>query len=59
MVLFEEIDKNIQFNSLFLRVHETSVSVLVRQVVFLYLRTEKSCSSKAVSSLRFNCFRDT
>ena len=37
MVLFEEIDKNIQFNSLFLGIRETSVSVLVRQMrLFLH-----------------------
>ena len=35
MVLFEEIDKNTQFNSLFLGIRETSVSVRVIQVVFL------------------------
>ena len=58
MLLFEEIDKNIQFNSMFLEIHETFVSVRVRQVAFFYLRTEKSSSSEAMSSLRFNCFRD-
>ena len=33
--LFEEIDKNIQFNTLFLGIHETFISVRVRQVTFL------------------------
>ena len=42
MLLFEEIDKNIQFNSLFLGIRETFISVHVRQVTFFYLRTEKS-----------------
>ena len=32
MLLFEEIDKNIQFDSLFLGFRETFVSVRVRQV---------------------------
>ena len=58
MLLFEEIDKNIQFNSMFLEIHETFVSVRVRQVAFFYLRTEKGCLSVAVTSLRFNYFRD-
>ena len=58
MLLFEEIDKNFQFNSMFLEIHETFVSVRVRQVAFFYLRTEKSCLSVAVTSLRFNYFRD-
>ena len=57
MLLFEEIDKNIQFSSLFLGIRKTFISVCVRQVAF-FLRTEKSCSSEAVSSLRFNCFRN-
>ena len=34
MLLFEEIDKNIQLNSLFLGIRETFVSVRVRQVAF-------------------------
>ena len=34
MLLFEEIDKNIQFNSLFLGIRETFISVHVRQVTF-------------------------
>ena len=34
MLLFEEIDKNIQFNSLFLGIRETFISVRVRQVTF-------------------------
>ena len=58
MLLFEEIDKNFQFNSLFLGIRETFVSARMRQVAFFYLRTEKSSSSEAMSSLRFNCFRD-
>ena len=35
MLLFGEIDKNIQFNSLFLGIRETFISVRVRQVAFL------------------------
>ena len=35
MFLFEEIDKNIQFDSLFLAIRETFISVRVRQVAFL------------------------
>ena len=38
MLLFEEIDKNIQFDSLFLGILETFISVRVRQVLF-YLKT--------------------
>ena len=34
MLLFEEIDKNIQFNSLFLGIREILISVRVRQVTF-------------------------
>ena len=34
MLLIEEIDKSIQFNSLFLGIRETFVSVRVRQVAF-------------------------
>ena len=34
MLLFEEIDKNIQFNSLLLEIRETFASVRVRQVGF-------------------------
>ena len=34
MLLFEEIDNNIQFNSMFLEIRETFVSVRVRQVAF-------------------------
>ena len=34
MLLFEEIDKNIQFNSLFLGIRETFISVRVREVTF-------------------------
>ena len=34
MLLFEKIDKNIQFNSLFLGIRETFNSVRVRQVTF-------------------------
>ena len=33
--LSEEIDKNIQFNTLFLGIHETFISARVRQVTFL------------------------
>ena len=37
MFLFEEIAKNIQFNSLFLGIRETLIiSVHVRQVAFLF-----------------------
>ena len=37
MFLFEEIAKNIQFNSLFLGIRETfNISVRVRQVAFLF-----------------------
>ena len=32
MLLFDEIDKNIQFNSLFLGICETFISVRMRQV---------------------------
>ena len=56
MLIFEEIDKNIQFNSLFLRIREKFISVQVRQVT--YFTWGLKFSSKAVSSLRFNCFRD-
>ena len=35
MLLFEEIDKNIQFNSLFLGIRETCVFARLRQVAFL------------------------
>ena len=58
MGFFEEIDKNIQFNSLFLGIRETFVSVRVRQVAFFTWGLKKSRLSEAVSSLRFNCFRD-
>ena len=34
MLLFEEIDKNIQFNSLFLGIREILISVRLRQVTF-------------------------
>ena len=34
MLLFEEIDKNFQFNSLFLGIRETFVSARMRQVAF-------------------------
>ena len=34
MLLFEEIDKNSQFNSLFLGICETFISVPMRQVAF-------------------------
>ena len=34
MLLFEQIDKNIQFNTLFLGIRETFISVHVRQVTF-------------------------
>ena len=34
MLPFEEIEKNIQFDSLFLGIRETFVSVCVRQVAF-------------------------
>ena len=53
MFLFEKIDKNVQFNYLFLEIPKI-VSLCSRQVdYFFYLRTEKSCLSEAVSSLRF------
>ena len=35
MLLFEEFDKNIQINFLFLGIRETFISVRVRQVTFL------------------------
>ena len=35
MFLFEKIDKKIQFNSRFLGIRETFISVRVRQVAFL------------------------
>ena len=35
MFLFEEIDKNVQINSLFLGIREDFISVRVRQVTFL------------------------
>ena len=35
MLLFEEIDKSIQFNSLFLGIRETFISARVRQGDFL------------------------
>ena len=42
MFLFEEIAKNIQFNSLFLGIRETSIiSVHVRQVAFLFENWKK------------------
>ena len=34
MLLFEGIDENIQFNSVFLEIRETFISVRVRQVTF-------------------------
>ena len=34
MLLFEEIEKNIQFNSLFLGIRETFISACVREVTF-------------------------
>ena len=42
MLLFEEIDKNIQFNSLFLGIRETFISALFETGDFFYLSTEKS-----------------
>ena len=36
MFLFEEIDKKSQFDSLFLGIRETFISVRVRQVAFLF-----------------------
>ena len=48
MLLFEDMDKNIQFNSLFRGIRKTFVSVRVRQVDIL------SENYEAVSSLRFN-----
>ena len=42
MFLFEEIAKNIQFNSLFLGIRETLIiSVHVRQVAFLFENWKK------------------
>ena len=41
MLLFEEIDKNIQFNSLFLGIRETFVSVRARQVAFFIWELKK------------------
>ena len=46
--VFEDMDKNIQFYSLFRRIRKTFVSVRVRQVDLL------SENYEAVSSLRFN-----
>ena len=42
MLLFEEIDKNIQFNSLFLGICETLFLCSREAGDFFYLRTEKS-----------------
>ena len=41
MLLFEEIDKNNQFNSLFVGIRETFLSTRVRQVVFFIWELEK------------------
>ena len=35
MLIFEEIEKNVQFNYLLLGIHETFISVRARQVAFL------------------------
>ena len=58
MLLSEEIDKNIQFNSLFPGTRETFNSVRVRQVTFFTRGLKKTFSSEAVSSLRLNCLKD-
>ena len=41
MLIFEEIDKNIQFNCLFLGIHETFVSVRVILVAFFTWELKK------------------
>ena len=46
MLLFEEIDKNIQFNSLFLGIRETCVSARVRQVAFFNWELKKVVHQK-------------
>ena len=53
MFPFAKINKNVQSNSLFLGIPKMFICVRVRQVAFFFLRTEKSCPSEAVSSLRF------
>ena len=54
MFVFEEIDKDIQINSLFLGIRETFISVFVRQVAFL---SENWKRLFIWSSVLFNCFR--
>ena len=44
MFLFEKIDKNVQFNLLFLGIPQIFLCVRVRQVVVFYLRNEKKLS---------------
>ena len=51
MLLFEEIDKNVQFT--FSEIRKIFICILVKQVAF-YLSLKKSCPSEAVSSLRFS-----
>ena len=46
MVLFEEIDKNINFDSLFLGIRETCVSAQVRQVAFFNWELKKVVRQK-------------
>ena len=52
MLLLEEIDKNIQFNSLFLGIRDNFYFCPRETSGFFYLRTEKSLSSEAVFSLK-------
>ena len=52
MFLFEKIENNVQFNSLFLGIPKILICVLVGGWTF-YLRNEKSCPSEEVSSLGF------
>ena len=50
-MLFEEIDKNVQFT--FSEIRKIFICILARQVAF-YLSLKKSCPSEVVSSLRFS-----
>ena len=55
MFTFEKIDKNVQFNYLFLRIPKNVLYVRVGQVASLSEKKfdwKKSCLSKAASSLQ-------
>ena len=51
--IFEKIDKNVQFNSLFSEIAKIYLRPREAGSFLIYARTEKSCPSEAVSSLRF------